>query len=327
MLPASVAEAAFAHQRTIRQLTLAAIQLLQQALRRAGTSPQAWRDAVAAIGTDLLALQVAAAGLADGYLDDTLTAQGVNTTSAFAVNPDGFADLTDGGGSWLRLLVFAGNSVAPQARGLVANSIVLNGVQDAGRAAVQAGMQARPAVRGYVRMLNPPSCSRCAILAGRVYHSMAAFDRHPRCDCVNVPAAESAEDWTTSPRHYFDSLTAQQQDATFGEAAAQAIRDGADIAQVVNAYSGVTTMRAYGKDVQATTVGTTKRALFGGYEMLADGTLRRRPDSELRKLPGNRYRTATPPRLLPDEIYRLAGELGWDRAEVLRQLRRFGYLR
>lgn len=325
MLPASVAEAALLHQRTVQRLVEIALTLLGSALTRI-SSPTGWRDAVATIAQQLLALQVAAAALADPFLDQVLHAQGADPAADAHVNAEGFADLTDGAGSWMRLLIFAPNSVDRPAKRLLATSIVANGMQDTARGAVQAGMQARPAVQSYVRMLNAPSCSRCAVLAGRVYHSMTAFDRHPRCDCINVPAAKSTPDWTTSPAMYFRSLTPDQQDTVFGVAGARAIRDGADIGQVVNAYSGVTTMRAFGREVQATTVGTTRRALFGGYEILPDGTLRRRPDSELRKVPGRRYRTTTVPRLLPDEIYRLADEFGWDRTEVTRQLRRFAYL-
>lgn len=325
MLPAAVAEAALLHQQTVRRLVEIALTVLGSALARIA-SPTGWRDAVATIARQLLALQVAAAALADPFLDQVLYAQGADTSAEAHVNAEGFGDLTDGGGSWLRLLIFAPNSVAPPAKRLLATSIVTNGLQDTARSAVQAGMQARPAVRSYVRMLNPPSCARCAVLAGRVYHTMVAFARHPRCDCLNVPAAESAPDWTTSPAAYFRSLTPEQQDAVFGIAGARAIRDGADIAQIVNAASGVTTMQAFGRQVQATTVGTTRRALFGGYEILPDGTLRRRPDAELHTAPGDRYRRTTAPRLLPDEIYRLAEEFGWDRTEVTDQLRHFGYL-
>lgn len=327
MLPTSVAEVALAYYRHQHRLTLAALTLLTRALNRGAASPTVWRDAVAAIAPELLALQVASAQLADPYLDGVLQAQGADKGSTSLVNADGFADMTDGGGSLMHLLVFAPNSVPDVSKRLVANSVLLNGMQDTARASVQVGMQARPAVQGYVRMLNPPSCARCAILAGKFSERSVAFERHPRCDCINVPSAESGDDWTTDPSTYFHSLSTAEQNSTFGNATAQAIRDGADIGQVVNARSGIFTIQAYRRDVQTTTVGTTKRALFGGYEMLPDGTLRRRSAAELQKLPGNRYRTAKAPRLLPDEIYRLAGEFGWDRAEVLRQLRRFAYLR
>lgn len=284
-----------------------------------------------AIGDDLLSFQVGAAAGAESYLAAVLAAQGASSAPEGSVAASAFADLTDGGGSWLRKLAYAVAAVAEAESGVeraswVARSIVLTGIQDVGRAAVQSAMQTEPTVSGYVRMLNPPSCPRCVVLAGRVYGSAVAFRRHPRCDCRHIPQAEQADDWSTSPQRYFDSLSAEEQNATFGEANAEAIRLGADISQVVNAEAGVTVVSAYGRDLTVTTTGTTRRALFGGYEVLADGTVRRRPDSELRRLPGERYRRTTELRLMPDQIFQLAEEFSWDRAETLRQLRRFGYI-
>jgi hypothetical protein len=340
--PPPVRELAEAHGADQAELTAAALAMLDQAARRDIVDPERWRDAVAAVAAQLLALQVAAAALAEPYVTAVLQAQGAAVLDGPAVNPEGFADMSDGAGSWTRKLVFAPIAVARNARArglattearrsaqLVAGSIVLTGMQDTGRAAVQAAMWSRGA-GWYVRMLNGTSCARCAVLAGRRYRSSHAFRRHPRCDCRMIPAAEDRDDWTTSPVDYFRSLSREDQDRVFTKAGAQAIRDTgvrqSAINQVVNARQGITTVRAYGRDIQITTVGTTKRALFGGYEILPDGTLRKRADSELRKLPGRRYRTAKAPRLLPDEIYRLAEEFGWDRAEVLRQLRRFAYV-
>jgi hypothetical protein len=88
---------------------------------------------------------------------------------------------------------------------------------------------------GYSRMLNPPSCSRCVVLAGKWYAWNQGFKRHPRCDCIHIPAPESlAEDHTTDPTEYFNSLSKEQQDRTFTKTGARAIRDGADVSRVVN---------------------------------------------------------------------------------------------
>jgi hypothetical protein len=319
------------------QIVAEALAMLDQALRRGRSSPESWRDAVQSIGNRLLLMQVQTATYADAYLNDILEAQGADPSAEGRVNPQAWADLSDGGGSWLQGLVFAPNSVRDTKADwfsrfqFVAGSIVKTGLGDAARSSVQAGMQARPAVKGYVRMLRGTSCARCAILAGKHYRSATAFKRHKRCDCVNIPVAENnGRNWATSPKDYFNSLDPANQDRLFTKAGAQAIRDSGTsektMNQVVNARQGITTVSAFGHEIQATTVGTTKRAVFGGYEVLADGTLRRRSDSELQKLPGNRYRTAKAPRLMPDEIYRLAEEFGWDRTEVLRQLRRFAYV-
>lgn len=340
--PAPVRDLAESYAATQKQLAAKAIAVLGQIMVRGLGSPQRWRDAVAALAPRLLELQVAAALIADPYVSAVMAAQGAGGPPDGHVNGPGFVDLTDGGGSWMRLLVFAPLAVRGRAVStglglaraqtwmqLVASSIVLTGLQDTRRASTQAAMFTHGA-GGYVRMVQGSSCARCVVLAGRHYRSAVAFDRHPRCDCVNIPTAEDRDDWATDAAEHFRSLSPQEQDRVFTKAGAQAIRDsgGTQVAinQIVNARQGISTVTAFGRDIQVTTVGTTKRALFGGYEIRADGSLRKRADSELQKLPGNRLRTAKAPRLLPDEIYRLAQEFGWDRAEVLRQLRRFAYV-
>jgi len=132
-------------------------------------------------------------------------------------------------------------------------------LSDTGRQAESLGMGVRP-VSGYVRMLTPPSCSRCVVLAGRWYRKSAGFARHPGCDCRHIPSSESVGgDMTVDPRAYFDSLDAAGQDATFGKAGAEAIREGADIGQVVNARRGVRVAQVGGRNVLTTTEGTTRR--------------------------------------------------------------------
>lgn len=321
--PPAVSDVAEQHVADQQELQAEALALLARALQRSGGA-EAWRDAVAEIGEQLLQLQVAAAASADGYLDAVLAAQAASAAAEATVNPEAFADLTDGGGSWLRALVFAPNSVrgGQDYRGrfeFVASSIVLTGLQDTGRAAVQTSMLTRPAVTGYVRMLTPPSCPRCAVLAGRVYGSATPFNRHPRCNCRHIPAAEDADDWTTSPEAYFRSLSPAEQDRAFTQAGARAIREGADVSQVVNARQGMAVVNAYGRDVQATLEGTTKRGIAG--KRLAEEGY-----AKTKGLKSSRYAYARTPRLMPEEIFQLADELGWDRAETLRQLRRFAYV-
>ena len=108
------------------------------------------------------------------------------------------------------------------------------------------------------------------------YRNNEGFQRHPRCDCVHVPttrteAAES-EGLVHDPYAYFESLSESAQDKTFGKAQAQAIRDGADLFQVVNArrgmsYAGVSadgSRRGQRVASDFTREGTTRRALWGG---------------------------------------------------------------
>lgn len=111
----------------------------------------------------------------------------------------------------------------------------LTAVSDAGRGVVAADIASRPKLTGYTRMLNPPSCSRCVILAGKWFRWNEGFLRHPRCDCRHIPASEDiAGDLRTDPYEYFRSLTPAQQDKAFGRSEARAVREGADIFRVVN---------------------------------------------------------------------------------------------
>jgi hypothetical protein len=117
------------------------------------------------------------------------------------------------------------------------DTIIQTQIQDAGRQAAETDTASRKGV-GYVRMLNPPSCSRCVILAGKFFRWNEGFRRHPRCKCVHVETtaveALQTEGLVTDPYEYFHSLTEAEQDGLFGEGNAQAIRDGADIYQVEN---------------------------------------------------------------------------------------------
>lgn len=114
-------------------------------------------------------------------------------------------------------------------------------VADAARQAVGVMTASRKNIGGTVRVLNPPSCQRCAILAGRWYRWSTGFQRHPRCDCVNQPvpskAYAEAEGFVTSPMDAYRN--GEIRDLT--QAQINAIEEGADIAQVVNAYRGMST--------------------------------------------------------------------------------------
>lgn len=108
-------------------------------------------------------------------------------------------------------------------------------------------------------------------------------------------------------------MDAAEQDRVFGKAGAEAIRDGADMAKVVNARRGMTTASVYGREVLITTEGTTVRGDFG----------RARRDGPLIQRPGQRVRSTARVRLMPEQIYL---EAAGDRDEAVRLLRRFGYI-
>lgn len=175
-------------------------------------------------------------------------------------------------------------------------------IQDAGRSAAQAEMIGQ-GWQNYVRVLVPPSCKRCVVLAGRIYRDLDGFERHPKCDCQNVPAEgwEQAHDagLVSSPGEAF--AKGHIRDLTAGER--RAIEDGADPVGVINSSSGIYVAGIHGRRVKATTYGTTKRAAW------------------------RRANPSKPVRLRPEAIYRLVDrEYGGSQAEARRLLKVYGYL-
>lgn len=196
-------------------------------------------------------LQLAAAQEADGYLARLLTEQGSGRDPAGQVIARSLAGIaSDGrdlGGLLLQPLI--GTTAAIRAgsepdQAMAAGesalaTIATTQVADAGRSATAIAAVADRSVTSYVRILVPPACGRCAVLAGRRYRYSRGFLRHPRCDCQMIPAAEdAADDLRTDPHVYFASLSEAEQDRLFGTTTAQAIRDGRDISRAVNAARG-----------------------------------------------------------------------------------------
>lgn len=211
----------------------------------------------------------------------------------------------------------AAPTVVRQAGADYLTAVVRTQVGDAGRAADQVAIAtaeptqdtAKKVVYGWVRMLNPPSCERCIVLAGRFYRWNAGFQRHPMCDCVHIPAVESvADDLTTNPYEYFKSLTAAQQNEQFGKANAQAIRDGADLNRVLNAatrFNPRTGKTALLIDPNTARYNKAGVRVFAG----------RRTTSELAPRPGVRP--------TPWQIYQ---DAAGSRDEARRLLLRYGYI-
>lgn len=101
-------------------------------------------------------------------------------------------------------------------------------VADAARGAAGAAVAVRDGV-GWTRMVNPPCCQRCAVLAGKFFRWKEGFLRHPTCDCRHSPVTEDGFDGYTSnvaPDQIRDLTVAQR----------KAMNDGADVNQVVNAH-------------------------------------------------------------------------------------------
>lgn len=177
--------------------------------------------------------------------------------------------------------------------------IVASEVADAGRSATGVEIWSKPLWTNYVRVLNPPSCPECTILAGRIYRDNEGFERHPNCDCQHWPVEnwEAAHDagLVSSPgeawdKGYITGLTKAEE---------QAIRDGADMTQVINSRRKKRKVTVAGQTLKTTLSGTTRTAAW------------RRDNPNL------------PYRLRPESIYKIAAG---DQAEILRLLKLYGYL-
>ena len=203
---------------------------------------ESWAATGPAIQQTLVAAKDTAATSAIGYVTEVAgsTPEWQFDVAAFAtVTEDGrtLDGLAAGAVSQARIAVGAGASTATAlaTAGQWLQLVTANEIRATSHAAATATVAATPTITGYVRMLNLPSCSDCIILAGKWFRWNEGFQRHKRCDCQHVPAAEDAAgDMTTDPYVAFNSMSASQQDRAFGRTEAQAIRDGGDIFRVVN---------------------------------------------------------------------------------------------
>lgn len=270
----TVARAWSRHQAAIAQSAVSRTAAAWSMLDRADLSGS-WGTNVgpAMVRTLTAAQRLASAGASD-YVAAAVAAQDGDPAAAGAVSASAFAGSAADGRSLAGLMYLPVlRTKAAIAEGLPVEQAMTAGVNelamlvstevaDAGREAAGVAMTATRSVHGYVRMVAGSACSRCIVLAGRHYRWNTAFARHPHCHCTNVPALENrAGDLATDPHSFFDHLSPAQQDARFGRADAQAIREGADMFQVVNAHRGLTTRELYGRTVQTTTEGMTRRGI------------------------------------------------------------------
>ncbi|MCY0928313.1 hypothetical protein OTB20_19350 [Streptomyces sp. H27-H1] len=293
----------------------------------------AWQGAVAAglVGA-ISGGQSEAAAHADAYVAAVIAADGMDSDPGGKLNPGAFAGVAADGRP-LKSLVYesvlesrwlleeVGQSEIDSMIGGLEKLLkaVSTEVADAGRAATGASITGNRTINGYIRVVNAPACSRCIILAGKEYGWNAGFQRHPKCDCVHMPAKlikrGRHHPGAFDAKDYFGSLSAAEQNRIFTNAGAQAIRDGASPSSVVNARRGMYTADAYGRPVRATRDSATRRGAWFRQER------QRAIQRGLVPRSGAGFRLMSP-RLMPEEIYRLAGS----RSEAIAMLHRFGYL-
>lgn len=303
MLPAASA-ANYRRQQALTATVVASVRRAWRRMRPKGDWSEQWRRDVGPKATAVvLAGQLAVSRESDRYVTNVLDELGMDASSPTAVEPRAFIGAAGDGrpvDTLLEQAVAKARRTELDAEQALRDAeawmdqVVQTIMADTARAAESTAMVQREWVDGWVRMLNPPSCSRCVILAGRFYLWNDGFERHPGCDCRHIPATESqADDIRVDPQAYFDSLPPADQDRIFTHAGAEAIRDGADMGRVVNARRGVRKAQLLGRDVLATSTGTTRR----------------------RKGP-------VPVRLMPESIY----ELAKDRADAIRLLKLHGFI-
>lgn len=150
---------------------------------------------------------------------------------------------------------------------------------------------------GYIRVVSSSACIRCVVLAGKWFRWNKGFDRHPRCRCTHLPASKAlGSGMVTDPYALFNSLDDAGQIKLMGsQASAQAIRDGADIFQVVNSRRGLSVSGRF------TSEGTARGFAAG-------------------RMPAG-YK-----RLTPDLIYERARVGNWSRERTVEELTKYGYV-
>lgn len=174
-----------------------------------------------AVARSVQTYQAAAVQLSLEALAATLAEQSISTTAEATVAPYSLLTATQA----VATMVGNASSVDAVAR------LVQTLVTDASRTTRAVDQATRPAVTGYVRSLQVPSCGRCAILAGRVYRYSQGFLRHPRCDCLMTPTNEA------NGRHLVtDPTEAFRRGQIRGLSAADvaSVNAGADLGKVLN---------------------------------------------------------------------------------------------
>lgn len=178
---------------------------------------------------------------------------------------------------------------ALQAGMIELSHLVQYAVSDASRAASSVRIGTAATKIGYTRVVSAGCCARCAVLAGRYYDWNEGFLRHPACKCLHFPStAVGAQASSTDPYAHFDALSPREQDRIYTKAGAEAIRNGADMNQVVNSRRGMTTSGRF------TSEGSGRRGFYKrGTAAGQSGKRRLSVDEIMRRANGNKERFAS----------------------------------
>ncbi|MEU0670354.1 hypothetical protein ABZ508_33375 [Streptomyces lavendulocolor] len=326
---ATAADLAAARSRRVAAITRSLIELIQrlwQDMSPASIEADLEGEAGAAIVAAVAAGQLTVARGAQAFVAGAMAEQGGTAVPEAMLVADAFAGIAPDGGPLETLLYLPAIGVQRRlSAGMAPEQAMIGGladmarytataVADTARSSVQVGMAADSQCVAYTRVVTLPACSRCIVLSGQQYRYSEGFLRHPNCDCQTVPLKEP--DWgdVPTPQQLVERMTQAERRRVFTVAGAEAIGRGADVGQVVNARRGMGVAHVEGRDLRVTSEGTTRRGVYG--------RRLRRAGGEFTRTPGARYTRASTPRLMPEEIFRMAE----GRAEQLRLLRRYGYI-
>ncbi|MCS4593569.1 hypothetical protein KTJ89_11310 [Brevibacterium sediminis] len=297
MSTADVVRAASRHKQTTAELTNAAYIRAAGAWKKVnpGSIVSSWQILSTSIIAALMVAQTRTIESADASLDLAFNEQNIDPLDA-RIRKEAIVGTMPATGATLdaALAGVAYHALDHIGRGYSTNEamqtglvelskLVQYGVADAGRASSQIRIGSTRQKVGYVRMASLGCCARCSVLAGRYYAWNTGFLRHPHCRCVHIPAQESmADTFATDPYEAFDALTAAEQDRIYTKAGAEAIRNGADMNQVVNSRRGMTTSGRF------TAEGVGKRGYYKitseagrrGYSRLSVDEILRRSGSD-----------------------------------------------
>ena len=272
------------------------------------------QEAAAALGARAAEATVSALGVAAG---PRVVAAGFSGTAS-----DGRSMASLVAGPMLRMAALsAGGAPTAQVRtvgGSLMERLVVTQLHDTSRASSGVIITANRRVKGHERVVESGACGKCIILSGRIYRWSEGFKRHDNCRCTMRPATDPDFRSSPSPEKIFEDMSEAEQNQAFGTYRAQAIRDGADLNQVVNSAR----QGAMSEGGLVTSEGTTRRGFASSARREFDrqaGLVTQETTSGR----GRQRQRRTGPRLTPQAIYKFSNN---DRDLAIEMLRRNGYI-
>ncbi len=311
------------------------IQQIWRGLSASSVEDDLLGEAGARIAEAVVEGQLSVADAAQAYIAAQMAAQGGSALAEATLMTSAFAGIAPDGGPLESLLFLPAIGVRRRlAAGMLPEEAMIGGladmaryastaISDTARSTDQVAMAAHPSCVAYMRVVQLPACARCIILSGQTYTRSEGFLRHPNCDCQTLPLREAEWSGVPTPEELVERMDERQRRQVFTVAGARAIAAGADVGQVVNARRGMDVAHLYGRRLQVTHEGATRRSVYGQSRTRAGDQMERFAGMRFGEATSARYfRSARSPRLMPEEIFRISD----DRAEELRLLRRYGYI-